>query len=85
MSKELRDYLAKSGEDSLLGGQTPLLGGVETGSQWVVNSEHTLREKPLFASDIHMQSNVPVTWILYVLEWTNSESPTDKKRVISGA
>ena len=85
MSKELRDYLDKSGADSLLGGQTPLLGGVETGSQWVVNSEHSLKEKPLFASDIHMQSNVPVTWILYVLEWTNSESPTDKKRVISGA
>ena len=32
MSKELRDYLAKSGEDSFLGGQMPLLGGVETGS-----------------------------------------------------
>ena len=29
MSKELRDYLKKSGEDSLLGSQTPLLGGVE--------------------------------------------------------
>lgn len=32
MSKELREYLDKSGVDSLLGGHTPLLGGVETGS-----------------------------------------------------
>ena len=85
LSQELREYLAKSGKDSLLGGQTPLLGGVEIGSQWAVNSTHSLKEKPLFASDIHTQSNVPVTWILYVLEWTDGESTTQKGRVISGA
>ena len=59
MNPKLDEYAEKV--QRLLGSERPLLGNQMSSNHWVVHGNHTETGMPLFASDPHLENQIPST------------------------